>query len=83
MVQLNQQIYYKTSKPISEGGELKVRIGEDYAATLCLGESAVAEAGPGLVPLQRRGLDGWMDLCLSPRGGIPLPQYSSSGRHRI
>ncbi|XP_030207753.1 uncharacterized protein LOC115540514 [Gadus morhua] len=36
VTQINQQIYYKTSKPIPEGGELKVRIGEDYAAVLCL-----------------------------------------------
>ena len=50
MIQLNQQIYYKTSKPISEGGELKVRIGEEYAAVLCLGESTDAEA-PGQVLL--------------------------------
>ncbi|KAJ3614243.1 hypothetical protein NHX12_017817 [Muraenolepis orangiensis] len=34
--QINHQIYYKTSKPISQGGELKVRIGEDYAGILCL-----------------------------------------------
>ncbi|KAG7270397.1 hypothetical protein CRUP_024717, partial [Coryphaenoides rupestris] len=33
---LNHQIYYKTSKPIAERAELKVRIGEDYAEILCL-----------------------------------------------
>lgn len=41
--QFYRQIYYRASQPISEGAELKVSIGKDYAAMLGLGMGEFCE----------------------------------------
>lgn len=41
--QFYRQIYYKVSQPITEGAELKVWIGKDYASLLGLGMGEFCE----------------------------------------
>lgn len=41
--QFYRHIYYRVSQPISEGSELKVWIGKDYASLLGLGLSEFAD----------------------------------------